>query len=188
MADAKKQQVQVFGRKRNAVAVALCKAGKGHIRLNGSPLHLAEPPVLRIKVIEPILLLGRDRFAGIDIRVRVSGGGYSSQVYAIRQAIAKAIVAYSQKCECAQPGRGRAIERGRDGGREGAGGEPSSCGAPLRAPGSLLPPRLRSLRNLPAVPPPAAPAPPLPLRGCSYFLSLRSGAAPGPPCLRLFLD
>jgi small subunit ribosomal protein S16e len=29
--------------------------------------------------------------------VRVSGGGYTSQVYAIRQAIAKAIVAYYQK-------------------------------------------------------------------------------------------
>lgn len=30
--------------------------------------------------------------AGVDIRVRVSGGGHTSQVYAIRQAIAKSIV------------------------------------------------------------------------------------------------
>jgi small subunit ribosomal protein S16e len=29
--------------------------------------------------------------------VRVSGGGHTSQIYAIRQAIAKAIVAYYQK-------------------------------------------------------------------------------------------
>jgi small subunit ribosomal protein S16e len=35
--------------------------------------------------------------AGVDIRVRVSGGGSTSQIYAIRQAIAKAIVAYYQK-------------------------------------------------------------------------------------------
>jgi len=54
---------------------------------------------LRIKILEPILLLGRDRFANVDIRIRVSGGGFSSQVYAIRQAIAKAMVAYAQKCE-----------------------------------------------------------------------------------------
>jgi ribosomal protein S9 len=30
--------------------------------------------------------------AGVDIRVRVSGGGHTSQVYAIRQAISKSIV------------------------------------------------------------------------------------------------
>ena len=33
----------------------------------------------------------------VDIRVRVSGGGHTSQVYAIRQAIAKALVAYYAK-------------------------------------------------------------------------------------------
>jgi small subunit ribosomal protein S16e len=38
-----------------------------------------------------------DKFANADIRVRVTGGGHTSQVYAIRQAIAKAIVAYYQK-------------------------------------------------------------------------------------------
>merc|ERR1711974_558891 len=34
---------------------------------------------------------------GVDIRVRVKGGGHVAQVYAIRQAIAKALVAYYQK-------------------------------------------------------------------------------------------
>ncbi|RYG66672.1 30S ribosomal protein S9 [archaeon] len=32
--------------------------------------------------------------------MRVKGGGTTSQVYAIRQAIAKGIVAYYQKCKC----------------------------------------------------------------------------------------
>ena len=45
---------------------------------------------------EPILLLGKERFAKVDIRVRVRGGGLVSQIYAIRQAIAKAIVAYQR--------------------------------------------------------------------------------------------
>ena len=49
------------------------------------------------EVYEPILLLGKERFAKVDIRVRVRGGGLVSQIYAIRQAIAKAIVAYFQK-------------------------------------------------------------------------------------------
>jgi len=43
------------------------------------------------------LIVGLERFAEVDIRVRVSGGGHTSQVYAIRQAIAKSIVAYYQK-------------------------------------------------------------------------------------------
>ena len=31
--------------------------------------------------MEPVLLLGKDRFAGVDIRVRVKGGGHVSQLY-----------------------------------------------------------------------------------------------------------
>lgn len=42
-------------------------------------------------------MLGEDNFSSIDIRVRVSGGGHTSQIYAIRQAIAKAAVAYWAK-------------------------------------------------------------------------------------------
>ena len=48
--------------------------------------------------MEPIILLGRQRFANLDLRIRVKGGGHVSQMYAVRQAIAKAIVAYYQKC------------------------------------------------------------------------------------------
>lgn len=43
------------------------------------------------------MIVGLDKFAGVDIRVRVTGGGHVSQIYAIRQAIAKSIVAYYQK-------------------------------------------------------------------------------------------
>merc|ERR1711963_706007 len=91
------KSVQVFGRKKTATAVAYCKAGRGLIKLNGTPIELVRPEILRFKVFEPVLLLGQDRFSMIDIRIRVKGGGYTSQIYAIRQAIAKAIVAYYQK-------------------------------------------------------------------------------------------
>merc|ERR1712166_63474 len=91
------QSVQCFGKKKTATAVAHCKQGKGLIKANGQPLGLVEPQVLRFKVYEPVLILGLDKFADVDIRVRVRGGGHTSQVYAIRQAIAKSIVAYYQK-------------------------------------------------------------------------------------------
>ncbi len=77
--------------------MAYCKRGKGEIRLNGSPLDLVQPEALRWKVMEPVLLLGKQKFANVDIRIRVKGGGRVSQVYAIRQAIAKAVVAFYQK-------------------------------------------------------------------------------------------
>merc|ERR1712243_180570 len=91
------QSVQVFGRKKTATAVAFCKRGNGMIKVNGRPLDLVQPETLRMKVQEPLLLLGKERFAGIDIRVRVKGGGQVAQLYAIRQAISKPIVAYYQK-------------------------------------------------------------------------------------------
>ena len=91
------RSVQVFGRKKTATAVAYCKQGKGFIHINGVPIKLVEPEVLRYKVFEPVLILGNDVFADVDIRVRVKGGGRVSQIYAIRQAIAKSLVAYYQK-------------------------------------------------------------------------------------------
>jgi len=91
------QQVQCFGRKKTATANASCKPGSGSIRVNGVPLQLIQPEALRLKAFEPVLVLGQERFADLDIRISVSGGGSTSQIYAVRQAIAKAIVAYHQK-------------------------------------------------------------------------------------------
>merc|ERR1739848_610840 len=68
------ETVQTFGRKREAVAVAFVKKGKGLIKVNGVPIELAQPESLRVK-----------------------GGGHTAQIYAIRQAIAKALVAWYQK-------------------------------------------------------------------------------------------
>ncbi|XP_055858612.1 40S ribosomal protein S16 [Episyrphus balteatus] len=89
--------VQVFGRKKTATAVAYCKRGRGLLRVNGRPLDNIEPKVLQYKLQEPLLLLGKEKFAGVDIRVRVSGGGHVAQIYAIRQAISKALIAFYQK-------------------------------------------------------------------------------------------
>jgi len=97
MATNTKQSVQVFGRKKTATAVAYCCKGKGLVRINGCPLETVEPAPLRLKVQEPFLLLGKEKFDNVDIRVRVKGGGYTAQIYAIRQAICKALVAYNQK-------------------------------------------------------------------------------------------
>ena len=59
------------------MAAASVKHGKGMVRVNGVPLELVEPEVLRIKVFEPILLLGQKRINSMDIRIRVRGGGHT---------------------------------------------------------------------------------------------------------------
>jgi len=70
-----KDSVQVFGKKRTAIAVAICKRGKGLIKVNGQPLALLEPEIMRTKCMEPVYLLGQERFKAVDIRIRVKGGG-----------------------------------------------------------------------------------------------------------------
>lgn len=67
------------------------------MKVNGSPIALLQPSLLKDKVLEPVFLLGKERFAQVDMRIRVKGGGQVSQIYAIRQAIAKSLVAYYQK-------------------------------------------------------------------------------------------
>ena len=80
-----------------------------HLLPAGAPLDLIKPETMRWKVFEPVLLLGKQRFSNVDIRIRVKGGGNVSQIYAIRQAISKGIVAFYQKCEWAGRGRGHRV-------------------------------------------------------------------------------
>merc|ERR1712100_361174 len=45
------RSVQVFGKKKTATAVASCKAGRGLVKVNGVPIELLRPEVLRTKVM-----------------------------------------------------------------------------------------------------------------------------------------
>ena len=67
------------------------------MRVNGTPLDLVQPNVLKLKLFEPFLLIGNDKFGDIDIRIRVKGGGQVSRIYAIRQAISRGILRYLEK-------------------------------------------------------------------------------------------
>ncbi|EXB93442.1 40S ribosomal protein S16 [Morus notabilis] len=49
MAAAPTESVQCFGRKKTAVAVTYCKRGRGLIKINGCPIELVEPEILRFK-------------------------------------------------------------------------------------------------------------------------------------------
>jgi small subunit ribosomal protein S16e len=91
------KMVYTHGKKKNAIANAVVQEGKGTITINRIPIQNIEPKTLRIKIFEPILLLGTEHFSGLKIKVRVQGGGQVAQLYAARMAIAKGIIAWKQK-------------------------------------------------------------------------------------------
>lgn len=71
--------------------------GAGVIKVNGQALDTIINQTLKIKIMEPMFILGLQTFEKLDIRVKVTGGGFVSQAYAVRQAIAKAVVAAAAK-------------------------------------------------------------------------------------------
>ena len=95
--DSELKMVYTHGKKRNAIANAVVQEGNGTITVNRIPIQNIEPKTLRVKIFEPILILGIDKFKELKIRVRVTGGGPVAQLYAARTAIAKGIVAWNQK-------------------------------------------------------------------------------------------
>jgi small subunit ribosomal protein S16e len=46
--------------------VAFVKKGSGLIKVNGTPISLLQPEILRLKTYEPMLLLGNDKFANVS--------------------------------------------------------------------------------------------------------------------------
>ena len=95
--DSELKMVFTHGKKRKAIATAVIQEGNGSITINRIPIQNVEPKTLRIKIFEPILILGIDKFKNRRIKVRVTGGGAVAQLYAARTAIAKGIVAWNQK-------------------------------------------------------------------------------------------
>ena len=82
------------GKRKTAVARAIIRRGSGRVRINGVPVELVPIEVARIKIMEPLLLIGRKIVESVDIDVRVSGGGYMSQAEACRMAIARGLVSF----------------------------------------------------------------------------------------------
>lgn len=79
------------GKRKRAIARARFKPGKGIVKINNKPLNLMTNEMVRLKIQEPMLLVG-DVWKRFDIKVRVQGGGTMGQAEACRQAIARGLV------------------------------------------------------------------------------------------------
>jgi small subunit ribosomal protein S9 len=81
------------GKRKRAIAVATIKSGKGRIVINNILLDDYASKMARMKIMEPLLLSGmKDK---IDISIKVRGGGVMGQADAVRLAIARAIVDFT---------------------------------------------------------------------------------------------
>lgn len=79
--------------RKNAVARASVKPGKGEIRVNNMSLDAIYPTgYKKAMVLEPTKI-ANEEFSKFNYNVNVSGGGISSQVQAVRSCIAKGVVA-----------------------------------------------------------------------------------------------
>jgi small subunit ribosomal protein S9 len=80
------------GRRKEAVARVRLIDGTGRFELNGRTLEEYFPSrAHRMIITEPLRLLGRDK--DFDVIARLGGGGISGQAGALRQGIARALIA-----------------------------------------------------------------------------------------------
>jgi len=85
--------IHVSGKRKSAIARVTLKPGKGIVRINSFPVHLYQPEMYRLKLLEP-LLLAEGISKKVDIAVLVDGGGRSSQTDASRLGIGKALAKF----------------------------------------------------------------------------------------------
>ncbi|MET1101441.1 MAG: 30S ribosomal protein S9 [Pyrodictiaceae archaeon] len=83
------------GKRKTSIARAVIKPGRGRVWINGIPLEIWPIEMARWKMMEPLLLAGKDITSKIDIKVNVKGGGFMSQADAVRMAIARGLIAYT---------------------------------------------------------------------------------------------
>lgn len=86
--------VHVAGKRKMSIARATIRPGTGIVRINKKHIDAIDSELAREKIKEPIKLAG-DVAKKINIDVRVFGGGIMSQAEAVRNAIAKGIIAYT---------------------------------------------------------------------------------------------
>ncbi len=87
----------VKAKRKRSIARGYIKAGKGSLRINGKQVSAIETDAIKNMIMEPLLISSQARewAKKMDININVKGGGVSSQMQAVRGAIAKGIVAFS---------------------------------------------------------------------------------------------
>ena len=83
--------ITTSSKRKTAIARSTIRKGIGKVRINKKPLEIYTPELARLKIKEPLHMLG-DRANKVDISVTVKGGGIMGQADATRTAIARGLV------------------------------------------------------------------------------------------------
>jgi len=83
--------INTSGKRKTAVARATFRPGKGVVRINSLLLDVFSTELARMKISEPLQLLP-DVLEGVDVSIKVAGGGVMGQAEAARTALARVIV------------------------------------------------------------------------------------------------
>ncbi|MGA2574150.1 MAG: 30S ribosomal protein S9 [Candidatus Methanomethylicaceae archaeon] len=83
--------VVATGKRKTAVARAVGYGGNGKVFVNDIPAELMTPEVVKLKVMEPIAIVGTDVADKVDIHIRVQGGGIMGQAEATRVVISNVL-------------------------------------------------------------------------------------------------
>jgi small subunit ribosomal protein S9 len=86
--------INTSGKRKTAIARATMKTGKGRVRINSVPLEIYATELVRMKISEPLLLVP-NAIDGVDVAIDVQGGGIMGQAEAIRTALARSILKWS---------------------------------------------------------------------------------------------
>lgn len=89
--------VHTNGKRKTAKARATIKEGNGTLRINSRPLHIwsDQNDMEEDRIKEPLNIAGSDVVDDLNIRVNTEGGGKQGQTEAIRMAIARGLVEYT---------------------------------------------------------------------------------------------
>ncbi len=96
-----KKVINTSGKRKTATARAAVMKGTGKVRINKTPLEIYEPQLARMKITEPLVIAGK-KADKLDIKVNANGGGIMGQADAIRTAIARGIIEYTNDDELKQ--------------------------------------------------------------------------------------
>jgi len=93
-----KTHAHASGKRKSAVARATVTKGTGRVRVNNVPLEIFSPELARLKIMEPLRVLGA-RSNEVDVDINVRGGGIMGQADASRTAMSKALLEFFEDGE-----------------------------------------------------------------------------------------
>jgi small subunit ribosomal protein S9 len=83
--------INTSGKRKTAIARATFRPGKGVIRVNSLILDVFSTDLARMKISEPLQLIP-SALDGVDVSIKIRGGGVMGQAEAARTALARGIV------------------------------------------------------------------------------------------------